>query len=174
MLGSAKFGNESEPAGPNRLKLSDFTGVSIGAPSRSRQLGSNSSRPAGSKTAPDKICAPTSEPFSTITTLISSPAASAFCFSRIAAERPAGPAPTITTSISIASRSTMVRTHFCWFFFIFQSIDISYSKYRRKKPRLATSQSEQLQPSTCAAGITIVVFYLTLALLAVTCARVWA
>src|ERR1700733_4953311 len=56
--------------------------------------------PMGSMTAPDKICAPTSEPFSTTTTDVSGES----CLSLIAAARPAGPAPTMTTSNSIASR----------------------------------------------------------------------
>ncbi|MNV75284.1 hypothetical protein D3C71_1685620 [compost metagenome] len=50
--------------------------------------------------------APTSEPFSTTQTLISLPASAAFCFRRQAADRPAGPAPTMTTSNSMYSRST--------------------------------------------------------------------
>src|SRR4051812_46786445 len=59
------------------------------------------SRPMGSMTAPERMCAPTSDPFSTTTTLVSAES----CLSRIAAARPAGPAPTITTSNSIASRA---------------------------------------------------------------------
>src|SRR4051794_628694 len=59
------------------------------------------SRPMGSMTAPERICAPTSDPFSTTTTLVSGES----CLSRIAAASPAGPAPTITTSNSIASRA---------------------------------------------------------------------
>src|SRR5262245_19132554 len=51
-------------------------------------------------TAPERMCAPTSEPFSTTTTLMSGDS----CLSRMAAARPAGPAPTITTRNSIASR----------------------------------------------------------------------
>src|SRR6185437_6007085 len=51
--------------------------------------------------APERMCAPTSEPFSTTTTEISG----SICLMRIAAARPAGPAPTITTSNSIASRA---------------------------------------------------------------------
>jgi len=47
------------------------------------------------------MCAPTSDPFSTTTTVVSGES----CLSRIAAARPAGPAPTITTSNSIASRA---------------------------------------------------------------------
>src|SRR5450830_1282848 len=81
------------------------TGVLSGAPS-SFQSGNSSFRARGSNTAPERICAPTSEPFSTTQTLISLPASAAFCFSRQAADRPAGPAPTMTTSNSIYSRST--------------------------------------------------------------------
>src|SRR5215468_7419933 len=55
----------------------------------------------GSITAPERICAPTSDPFSTTTTVVSGE----ICLSRIAAASPAGPAPTITTSNSIASRA---------------------------------------------------------------------
>src|SRR6516164_7768224 len=55
----------------------------------------------GSITAPERMCAPTSEPFSTTTTVVSGES----CLSRIAAASPAGPAPTITTSNSIASRA---------------------------------------------------------------------
>src|SRR5829696_1984579 len=63
------------------------------------------SRPIGSITAPDRMCAPTSEPFSTTTTEMSAPFSAASCFSRIAVARPAGPAPTTTTSNAIDSRS---------------------------------------------------------------------
>src|SRR5262249_36376632 len=59
------------------------------------------SRPMGSITAPERMCAPTSEPFSTTTTVVSGES----CLSRSAAASPAGPAPTITTSNSIASRA---------------------------------------------------------------------
>ena len=54
-------------------------------------------------TAPDRMCAPTAEPFSSTTTDSSLPASAASCFRRIAAASPAGPAPTMTTSNSIAS-----------------------------------------------------------------------
>jgi len=50
---------------------------------------------------PDRMCAPTSEPFSTTTTEISA----LICLRRMAAASPAGPAPTTTTSNSIASRA---------------------------------------------------------------------
>src|SRR5471030_3474433 len=81
------------------------TGVLSGAPS-AFQSGNSSFRARGSNTAPERMCAPTSEPFSTTQTLISLPASAAFCFKRQAAERPAGPAPTMTTSNSMYSRST--------------------------------------------------------------------
>src|SRR5476649_2661179 len=81
------------------------TGVLSGAPS-AFQSGNSSFRARGSNTAPERMCAPTSEPFSTTQTLISLPASAAFCFSRQAADRPAGPAPTMTTSNSMYSRST--------------------------------------------------------------------
>src|SRR5258708_4577556 len=66
-----------------------------------RQSGSRTSRADGSITAPDMMWAPTSEPFSTTRTDVSTDS----CFSRIAAARPAGPAPTTTTSNSIDSRA---------------------------------------------------------------------
>src|SRR4051812_11015362 len=55
----------------------------------------------GSMTAPERMCAPTSEPFSSTHTLVSGET----CFARIAAARPAGPAPTTTTSYCIDSRA---------------------------------------------------------------------
>src|SRR4249920_1829672 len=48
------------------------------------------------------MCAPTSEPFSTTTTEMSGER----CLRRMAAESPAGPAPTITTSNSMLSRAS--------------------------------------------------------------------
>src|SRR5262249_22707684 len=66
-----------------------------------RQSGSRRSRPTGSITAPDRMWAPTSEPFSTTTPLMSG----ASCLRRIAAASPAGPAPTTTTSKSMPSRA---------------------------------------------------------------------
>src|ERR1700748_3662806 len=80
--------------------LSVLTWVFSGQSASSRQSGTSLSSDTGSITAPDRICAPTSEPFSTTTML-----ESAFgCFKRIAADRPEGPAPTITTSNSMDSR----------------------------------------------------------------------
>ena len=70
------------------------------------QSGMSWSRPIGSITAPDRMCAPTSDPFSSTTTESSLPAAAASCFRRMAVARPAGPAPTTTTSHSIASRGS--------------------------------------------------------------------
>ncbi len=80
-------------------KRSSAAGVSSGAPF-SRQSGISSFSARGSITAPDRICAPISLPFSTRQT----EASGASCFRRIAAARPDGPPPTITTSNSIASR----------------------------------------------------------------------
>ena len=75
----------------------EVAGVLSGAPS-SCQFGSSSLSARGSNTAPDRMCAPTSEPFSTTHTEVSRPCSAASCFRRIAAARPDGPAPTITTS----------------------------------------------------------------------------
>jgi len=72
---------------------SPTTGWLSGAP-RSRQSGKSSVRALGSITAPERMCAPGSEPFSRTTTESSELS----CFSRIAVASPAGPAPTITTS----------------------------------------------------------------------------
>ncbi len=70
-----------------------------------RQSGKRRSSATGSITAPDRIWAPTSEPFSSTTTETSLPFSAASCFSLIAAASPAGPAPTMTTSNSMVSRS---------------------------------------------------------------------
>ena len=83
-----------------KKNLSSFTAAFSGAP-RSFQSGNSSSIALGSKTAPERICAPTSEPFSTTQTEISE----FNCLRRIAADRPEGPAPTMTTSYSIDSLS---------------------------------------------------------------------
>jgi hypothetical protein len=69
------------------------TGWFSGAP-RSFQSGISSVMARGSITAPDRMCAPGSEPFSSTTT----DSAASSCLSRIAVARPAGPAPTTTTS----------------------------------------------------------------------------
>mmetsp|Transcript_92003 Transcript_92003/g.265454 ORF Transcript_92003/g.265454 Transcript_92003/m.265454 type:complete len:207 (+) Transcript_92003:1465-2085(+) len=60
----------------------------------------------GSKTLPERMWAPISAPFSTTQTLNSLPASFATCFALMAAPRPAGPPPMISTSNSICSRST--------------------------------------------------------------------
>ena len=103
--GRANMGRDASPCGPKIRNLSRVTGVSSGAPLAS-QSGKSSFRAFGSMTAPDRMWAPTSEPFSSTATLISLPAFIASCFSRMAADRPAGPPPTITTSYSIASRGS--------------------------------------------------------------------
>lgn len=72
---------------------------------RSFQSGKSSSKDLGSRQAPDSVCAPIWEAFSTRQTRISLLCSAANCLSRIAAERPAGPAPTITTSASSANLS---------------------------------------------------------------------
>jgi len=96
-------GTPIDPLGPKRSSLSEVTSVLSGAPF-SFQSGMSRVRPDGSRTAPERICAPTSEPFSSTTTLQSASS----CLRRIAADKPAGPAPTITTSYSILSRSGLV------------------------------------------------------------------
>ena len=74
------------------------------------QLGISSVNATGSITAPDSICDPTSAPFSTRHTLISLFSLAASCLIFMAAERPAGPPPTIKTSYSITSRSIIIIT----------------------------------------------------------------
>src|SRR3569833_2867965 len=83
------------------------TGTVSGAP-RSFQSGMSSLSAIGSTTAPDRMRAPISLPFSRMQTESSRLAAFASCFSRMAALRPAGPPPTITTSYCMDSRSLMV------------------------------------------------------------------
>src|SRR5688572_1164673 len=68
-----------------------------------RQFGSSFSNAAGSSTAPESECAPTDEAFSSTQMFVSGLS----CLRRIAQARPAGPAPTMTTSYSITSRSVM-------------------------------------------------------------------
>src|SRR6478609_9320096 len=81
-----------------KRKRSSVAGVSSGAPF-SCQSGISSLSARGSSTAPDRMWAPISLPFSTRQT----DASGASCFNRIAAASPDGPPPTITTSNSIAS-----------------------------------------------------------------------
>src|SRR5438874_968712 len=61
----------------------------------------------GSKTAPDRMCAPTSDPFSMTQTPSSDPAAFASCFSRIAADRPAGAAGVEQAREAAAAAATL-------------------------------------------------------------------
>ena len=105
MLGGV--GMRKLPVSVRNMNLSAVTGVSSGAP-RSFQSGISSFRLRGSRTAPDRIWAPTSLPFSIRHTSMFLPASLASCFSRIAADRPDGPPPTITTSNSITSRSIFI------------------------------------------------------------------
>src|SRR5215472_11562929 len=63
--------------------------------------GSSSSSGPGSSTAPESACAPTVAAFSSTHTLTSG----FFCLRRMAQASPAGPAPTITTSYCMTSRS---------------------------------------------------------------------
>ena len=98
---SGNWAGGSSRLAPSTRNWSSVTGVLNGWSSSSRQPGSSRSMPIGSTTAPDRICAPTSAPFSSTTTESSG----LTCFSRIAAARPAGPAPTMTTSNSMLSRS---------------------------------------------------------------------
>ena len=67
------------------------------------QSGISSSSALVSITAPETICAPTSDPFSITQTEISLLFFLLSCFSLIAALSPEGPAPTTTTSYSITS-----------------------------------------------------------------------
>ena len=66
-----------------------------------RHSGSSCSSGPGSITAPESECAPTAEAFSSTQML----AVGFSCFRRMAHARPAGPAPTMTTSYSMTSRS---------------------------------------------------------------------
>ena len=61
----------------------------------------------GSTTAPERICAPTSAPFSRIQIVSSRSCSCASCARRIPMVSPDGPAPTMTTSKFIASLSTI-------------------------------------------------------------------
>src|SRR4051812_25034162 len=80
-------------------KRSRLTGALSGAPF-AFQSGKSSASARGSITAPERMCAPTSEPFSSTQTEVSAES----CFARIAAASPAGPAPTTTRSYCIDSR----------------------------------------------------------------------
>ena len=68
---------------PSQSTSSPTTRWFSGAP-RSRQSGNSSAIERGSITAPDMMCAPGSEPFSSTTTEISLPSKAASCFRRIA------------------------------------------------------------------------------------------
>ena len=84
---------------PYHMNSSCFTGTQMGSEAW-RHSGSNASRGAGSSTAPERMCAPTVEPFSRTQTRSSA----LRCLSRMAVASPAGPAPITATSYSITSR----------------------------------------------------------------------
>jgi hypothetical protein len=94
---SGTTGDLKAPVSLSTSNSSPVTGWFSGAP-RAFQSGSSSVSATGSITAPLRVWAPGSEPFSSTTTLTSAPLAAANCFSRIAVDRPAGPPPTMTTS----------------------------------------------------------------------------
>ena len=96
---------EKEPLSVRYLKLSDLTATFSGAPF-SFQSGISSDRVRGSITAPERICAPTSAPFSRMQIVSSRSCCCASCARRMPMVRPEGPAPTMTTSKFIASLST--------------------------------------------------------------------
>src|ERR1700722_14182288 len=97
-MGRGTSGNRLPPRRVMKKNSSRTAGTFMPAYSR-RQCGSSVSRGPGSRTAPEFECAPTLAPFSRTHTFLSG----ASCFKRMAAARPAGPAPTITTSYSITS-----------------------------------------------------------------------
>lgn len=75
------------------------------------QSGISSLSAVGSIQAPDNVWAPIWDAFSTTQTRSSFSCWLASCFSRMAADRPAGPAPTMTTSASSAKRSISTPEH---------------------------------------------------------------
>jgi len=99
--GSRKLGVLNDFLSVKNKNRSSETGTLSGAPF-SFQSGNSSAIARGSMTAPDRMWAPISEPFSIRQTEISGES----CFRRIAAARPAGPPPTTTTSYCIDSRAT--------------------------------------------------------------------
>jgi hypothetical protein len=101
--GSRKLGMRNADFSPKNIIASSVTGWFSGAPI-SFQFGNSSVIAIGSMMAPDRMCAPGSEPFSSTTTETSLPCSVASCLSRIAVDSPAGPPPTTTTSYSMASR----------------------------------------------------------------------
>lgn len=95
-----KFGRRMEPAGPKNMNWSSLTSVLKGCPSSSRQRAEDGRcrwdrppRPRGCAHRLPRLFQNDDR------------GSGSTCFRRIAAARPAGPAPTITTSNSIASRS---------------------------------------------------------------------
>ncbi len=105
-----------------KTTASSSTRPSTGQPASS-QSGISSLMATGSSTAPEKLCAPTSDPFSIMTIIISSRGNISPCFRPFstawlwalrrfmrcrAAARLPGPAPTNRTSTSICSRSISI------------------------------------------------------------------
>lgn len=84
--------------------VSSVTAVETGEPI-SLQSGKSSSSARGSMTAPERVCAPGVPAFSITVTRYSLPAAALSCLSLIAALSPAGPPPTISTSVWSTARS---------------------------------------------------------------------
>ena len=87
------------------LTTSLVAGVFKGAP-LSFQSGNSSFKAVGSKTFPESICAPISDPFSRTHTEISLFSSLASCFIFIAEDKPEGPPPMTKTSYSMTSLST--------------------------------------------------------------------
>ncbi len=95
--GMVQTGRANDRFSVRTMNFSLVTGALSGAP-LSFQSGISSSRARGSSTAPESMWAPTSEPFSSTQTLTSWPRSALSWRKRIAADRPDGPAPTMTTS----------------------------------------------------------------------------
>ena len=126
--------------------MSSLTGQLSGAPF-SRQSGSSSFRAFGSMTAPARMCAPTSEPFSTTQTLISRPSFSASCFRWMAALSPAGPAPTITASYCILSRSMVCSMFVCSLVLFRRDYTAGRLKNMFRRPAVRAVQRLKRKPS---------------------------
>src|SRR5690606_33880529 len=93
-------GNLRPPSFVRYQSSSSVAGTQTGG-GLSRQPGSSASSGPGSITAPERMWAPMVLDFSITQTEMSG----SICLSRMANARPAGPAPTVTTSYSMTSRS---------------------------------------------------------------------
>jgi hypothetical protein len=89
-----------------KAAMQSFDGLAI--KTTAKQIVFASGNPAASVMvigdAPESKCAPTSAPFSSTQT----DSSGLSCFNRIAQDNPAGPAPTITTSYAMLSRSVRI------------------------------------------------------------------